>query len=198
MFRILRIVPFYAPAYGYGGPVVHTVNISKQQAALGHDVRIFTTNIFSHKLISNKLPKFEVIDKVKVHRFPIRYRLGQSHYFVTPTLPFSFFKYNYDLIHVHSFRTFQNDVATLVSKIRKKPLIFTAHGTLRSMYLLNLFDGKKREENRMKFYDLIYKKFFIKNVDRFIVHSQHEKIWALNFNVPEEKIRVIPHGINLV
>ena len=197
MLRILRVVPFYAPAYGYGGPVVHTVNISKQQAALGHDVRVFTTNILTHDLISKELPKFEVIDNVKIHRFPIKYRLGQSHYFLTPTLPFAFFKYQYDLIHVHSLRTFQNFVATTISRLRKKPLVFTAHGTLRSMYLLDLFDQKKKESSRMKLYDLFFKKSFLKAVDRFIVHSNHEKMWTLRFNVPEEKIRVIPHGINL-
>ena len=197
MLRILRVVPFYAPAYGYGGPVVHSVNISKQQAALGHDVRVFTTNILKHDLISKELPKFEVIDNIKIHRFPIRYRLGQSHYFITPTLPFAFFKYQYDLIHVHSLRTFQNNVATIISKLRNKPFVFTAHGTLRSMYLLELFNNKKNEANRMRFYDLFFKKFFLNVVDRVIVHSKHEKLWTLKFNVPEEKIRVIPHGINL-
>ena len=197
MLRILRVVPFYAPAYAYGGPVVHSVNISRQQAALGYDVRIFTTNILTHEVISKELPKFEVIDKVKIHRFPIRYRIGLSHYFITPTLPFAFFKYQYDLIHMHSLRTFQTNVATLISRIRHKPLVFTAHGTLRSMYLLDLFNQKKKESSRMKRYDRFLKNFLLKTVDRFIVHSKHEKMWTLKFDVPEEKIRVIPHGINL-
>ena len=196
MLRILRVVPFYAPAYGYGGPVVHTVNISKQQTALGHDVRVFTTNILTHDLISKELPKFEVIDGVKIHRFPIKYRLGQSHYFITPSLPFAFFKYHYDLIHVHSLRTFQNNIATIVSRLRSKPLVFTAHGTLRNMYLLNLFKSKMKETKRMKNYDKLFKRFFLKSVDRVIVHSEHEKKWTLKFDVPEEIVRVIPHGIN--
>ncbi len=197
MHRILRVVPFYAPAYGYGGPVVHSVNISKQQAALGYDVRVFTTNVLTHDMISKELPNFEVIDNVKIHRFPIKYRLGESHYFITPTLPFAFFKYHYDLIHVHSLRTFQNNVATIISRLRNKPFVFTAHGTLRSMYLLDLFNHRKKESSRMKLFDTIFKKSFLKAIDRFIVHSKHEKMWTLKFNVPEEKIRVIPHGINL-
>ena len=197
MLRILRVVPFYAPAYGYGGPVVHSVNLSKQQAALGYDVRVFTTNILTHDLISKELPKFEVRDGVKIHRFPIKYRLGQSHYFITPTLPFAFFKYQFDLIHVHSLRTFQNNAATIISRIRNKPFVFTAHGTLRSMYLLDLFNLKKKESSRMKIYDRFFKKSLLKTADRFIVHSKHEKMWTLKFNVPEDKIRVIPHGINL-
>ena len=197
MLRILRVTPFYAPAYGYGGPVVHTVNISKQQAILGHDVRVFTSNILTHEIISKELPKFEIIDNVKIHRFPIKFRLGQSHYFITPSLPFAFFKYRYDLIHVHSLRTFQTNVATIISRLKNKPCVFTAHGTLRSMYLLDLFNNRKKESGKMKLFDTIFKKSFLKAIDRFIVHSKHEKKWTLKFNVPEEKIRVIPHGINL-
>ncbi len=197
MLKILRTVPFFAPAFGYGGPVVHTYNVSKIQAQLGYDVRVFTTNILTHKSISRNLPKFEIMEGVKIHRFPIKYRLGDSHYFVTPQLPLNFFKYDHDIIHSHSFRTFQTDISTLFAGIRRKPFVFTAHGTLRKMYLLNLFKDKIKGANRMKFYDKIFKNFFLNIVDRIIVHSEHEKLWTLNFNVPAEKIRVIPHGVNI-
>ena len=197
MVKILRTVPFYAPAFGYGGPVVHTYNVSKIQASMGYDVRVFTTNILTHKSKSDTLPKFELMDEVKVHRFPIKYRLGDSHYFITPQLPIGFLNYDYDLIHSHSFRTFQTDISTLFAKLRKKPFVFTAHGTLRKMYLLNLFKDKNKGAMRMKVYDKILKHFFLNVVDRVIVHSEHEKKWSLNFNVPEEKIRVIPHGVDI-
>ena len=197
MLKILRTVPFFAPAYGYGGPVVHTLNVSKIQASLGYDVRIFTSNILTNDIISKNLPKFEIINGIKIHRFPISIRLGRSHYFITPQLQSAFLKYNYDIIHSHSYRTFQTDVATLNAKFKRKPFVFTAHGTLRKMYQLNLFLGKKKETNRMKLHDLFFKNFFINTVDKVIVHSKHEKSWTLNFNIPEEKIRIIPHGINL-
>ncbi len=197
MLRILRVVPFYAPAYGYGGPVVHSVNISKQQAALGHDVRVFTTNILNHDLISKELPKFEVIDNVKIHRFPIRYRLGQSHFFITPSLLSGFFKYDYDILHVHSYRTFQTIIATMINGHKKKPFVFSAHGTLRNMYLLRLFLTKSKEANRMRYFDYAFKNIFLKTINRVIVNSKHEKWWTLKFDVPEEKIRIIPHGVNV-
>jgi len=197
MLRILRTVPFFAPAFGYGGPVVHSLNISRIQASLGYDVRIFTSNILTNDVISKNLLRYEILDGVKIHRFPIKYRLGQSHYFITPNLPFGFIKYDYDLIHSHSYRTFQTDISTVFSKLKKKPFVFTAHGTLREMFLLKLFTGKDKGAKKMKFHDNIFKKFFLNVVDRVIVHSQHEKLWTLKFNIPEEKIRVIPHGVNI-
>ena len=65
MLRILRTVPFFAPAYGYGGPVIHTLNISKIQALMGYDVRVFASNILTNDVISRELPKFEIVNGVK-------------------------------------------------------------------------------------------------------------------------------------
>jgi len=197
MLRILRTVPFFVPAYSYGGPVVHTYNISRIQASLGYDVRVFTSNILTHDIISNTLPKYEELENIKIHRFPIKYRLGESHYFIPPKLPFNFFKYDYDIIHSHSYRTFYTDVATIISKIKKKPFVFTTHGTLRDMTLIDLSKDKIKEAKRMKLHDLMLHKFFTNTVDRIIVHSDYEKIWTIRNNVPEEKIRVIPHGVNV-
>ena len=126
MLKILRTVPFFAPAFGYGGPVVHTLNISKIQVSLGYDVRVFTSNILTNDIISKNLLKYEILNGVKVHRFPIKYRLGNSHYFITPSIASGFIKYDYDIIHSHSFRTFQTDMSIIFSILKKKPFVFTA------------------------------------------------------------------------
>lgn len=197
MPRILRVVPFFPPAFGHGGPVVHSFNISKAQIKLGHQVRVFTTNISNYRIASKELPKFEILDNIYIHRFPIFFRLGKSHYFITPSLVSGFLKYEYDILHVHSYRTFQTNIATIINKFNKKPFIFTAHGTLRNMYLLRLFLTKSKQGSRMRYFDYIFKKTFLKTVNRVIVHSKHEKWWTLKFNVPEEMIRIVPHGINI-
>ncbi len=197
MLKVLKVIPFFAPAYGYGGPVIQSFNISKIQAALGYDVRVLTTNILNNDIISKELPKFEVMDGIKVHRYPIRYRLGQSHYLITPKLPKGFLKYDYDLIHSCSFRTFQTDMATLFSKLKKKPFVFTAQGTTRNITLFNWLVNKKKEANRIKYHDVFLKKFFINTVDRVIVHSKYEKFWTVKNGIPESKIRVIPAGVNI-
>lgn len=197
MLKILRTIPFFSPAFGFGGPVIHSLNISKIQASLGYDVRVFTSNILTNDLISKDLPRYEVLDDVKIHRFPIKYRLGNSHYFITPSIISGFLKYNYDIIHSHSFRTFQTDISIIYSKLKRKPFVFTAHGTLRNISLFNWLVNKKKESKRVKLYDLMLKKIFINTVDRVIVHSEYEKFWTLKNNIPEDIIRVIPHGINL-
>lgn len=197
MLKILRTIPYFAPAFGFGGPVIHALNVSKIQASLGYNVRIFTTNILTDEKISKYIPKFEILDGVKIHRFPIRYRLGKTFYFITPKLPIEFFKYDYDIIHSHTFRAFQTDISSIISKLKKKPFVFTAHGTLRNITMFNWLVNKKKETNRIKFYDFFSKKLLLHVVDRIIVHSNYEKLWTLQNNVPEKIIRVIPHGVNI-
>lgn len=197
MLKILRTVPFFAPAFGFGGPVIHTLNVSKIQVSLGYNVRIFTTNILTNEIISKDLPKYEIINGIEIHRFPIKYRIRNSHYFITPSLLAGFLKYDYDIIHSHSYRTFQTDLSLIFSKLKKKPFVFTAHGTLRNLPLFNWLINKRKESKRVNLYDLFFKNAFNKVVDRVIVHSEYEKFWTMKNNIPEKKIRVIPHGINL-
>ena len=197
MLKILRTIPFYDPAFGYGGPVVHSMNVSKIQVSLGYDVRIFTSNILTNEKISRELPKYEIKNGVKIHRFSIKYRLGKSHYFITPEIIPNFLKYNFDIIHSHSFRTFQTDVSTYISKLRKKPFVFTAHGTLRDVTQFNWLTDKKKESLRVKLYDSFFKNAFINNVDQIIVHSNYEKFWTLKNGFPAKLITIIPHGVNL-
>lgn len=197
MLKILRTVPYFAPAFGFGGPVVHSLNISKIQVSLGYDIRVFTSNILTNEIISKDLQKYEVLDGIKIHRFPIQYRLGQSQYFITPKIIRGFLRYDYDLIHSHSFRSFQTDISTIVSKLKKKPLVFTAHGTLRDITQFSWLDNKKKEVNRIKLYDFFSKKIFQNEVDRIIVHSKYEKLLTIKNDISERKIRVIPHGVNV-
>ncbi len=194
--KILRIVPFFYPAFGYGGPIIHTYNLSKIQVQLGFDVRVFTTNIFKHNLASNALPRYEKIFGVKVHRYPINLKIKGTHFWITPAIISNGLKYDYDLIHAHTYRTFQTDVACFLSKIKKKPFILTAHGNMRDLTRLRILKGTSSSK-LIQFYDKIIKKFTINLPDRVIVHSNYEAIWTIKLGVKEEKIRIVPHGVDI-
>ena len=42
--RILRVLPFFEPATGFGGSVSHAAAVSERLAAWGHRVRVLTTD----------------------------------------------------------------------------------------------------------------------------------------------------------
>jgi len=195
-FKILRIVPFFYPAFGYGGPITHTFNISKIQAKLGYDVRVFTTNIFKHDLVSNALPRYENIFGVKVHRYPIKFKIKGTHYWITPAVISNGLKYDYDLIHAHTYRTFQTDIASFLSKIRNKPFILTAHGNMRDLTRLQILRGKPSSK-LIRLYDKFMKNFTINAPDIVIVHSNYEAIWTREIGVKAKKLRIVPHGVDI-
>src|SRR5262245_45928758 len=43
--KILHVVPSYLPATRYGGPIRSVHGLARAQAARGHDVKVFTTNV---------------------------------------------------------------------------------------------------------------------------------------------------------
>ncbi len=194
--KILRIVPFFYPAFGYGGPVIHSYNISKIQAQLGYDVNVFTTNIIKHNLISNTLPRYEIVQGIKIHRFPIRFKIKNSHYWITPSMIPNILKSNSDLIHAHTFRTFQTDIASFLSKIKRKPFIITAHGNMRDLTELAILKGTSSSK-LIKIHDKFVKSLCISAADKIIVHSKYEAYWTKRIGINEDKIEVIPHGVDV-
>jgi glycogen synthase len=42
--RILQVVPYFPPAYAFGGPVKATYQISRELIKRGHEVVVYTTD----------------------------------------------------------------------------------------------------------------------------------------------------------
>ena len=93
-------------------------------------------------------------------------------------------KFQFDLIHAHSLLP-DGFAGTLVRKKIGVPLIVTIHG---SDLLIYPYRNKKIFSHSLK---------VLNNTSRIITVSYHLKNKCYNeFNVPEEKIKVIPNGFN--
>jgi len=53
--EILQVVPYFPPAYTFGGPVKVVYEISRELAKRGHDVTVYTTDVkdFNSRLETN-------------------------------------------------------------------------------------------------------------------------------------------------
>ena len=67
--RILHVTPTYLPAVRYGGPIRSVHGLAKAQAARGHDVEVFTTNVDGPGVSPVPLDEAVAIDGVKVRYF---------------------------------------------------------------------------------------------------------------------------------
>ncbi|MBI3764837.1 MAG: glycosyltransferase, partial [Chloroflexi bacterium] len=65
--RILHIIPYFYPAWAYGGTCRAAWELSRALVRKGHDVVVFTTDALD--ATSRARPVFEVVDGVEIHRF---------------------------------------------------------------------------------------------------------------------------------
>ncbi len=176
--KIAQVCPRFYP--DIGGVETHVYEISKRLAKK-FGVEVLTTDP------SGKLPKIENIEGVTVRRFK-SLAPGDAYYF-----SLDLYRYlkkrstEYDLIHAHNYHAFPALFAALSKKDNK--FIFTPHYHAHGhSFFRNLLH---------KPYKTFGKKIFRK-ADAVICVSNYEKCLVLeNFSVDENKIHVIPNGINL-
>jgi len=99
-----------------------------------------------------------------------------------------------DIIHSHSYRSFQTDAGWLVSMFRRKPFMLNTHGSLlQYKYILK----DKLVQLPYKIYDSVTIESALRRADVVVVSSKNEYREALEFGIDKKKIHVIPAGIDI-
>src|SRR5712692_10746131 len=143
--RILQVTPYFAPAWGYGGPPVTVYHLSKALAERGHKVTILTTDAFSQ---TQRLEAEGGFDGLEVHHFRnLSNYLAWKHQLFLPFGTRSFFRKHrssFDIVHIHMYRTLQGLAAKSYAERCGIPYVFSAHGTLprivRMKFAKSIFD----------------------------------------------------------
>ena len=186
--QILQVLPYFYPAFAFGGPVPVVYNLSRELARRGHEVSVYTTNALDRKR-SLKLEE----DLRCMDGFYVRY-------FKNIVRPYSFFFSpdiiriakreipKFDSIHLHGYRTFQNIVIAHYAKKHGVPYVLQAHGTL----------PRIRVKQRLKWiYDVFFGYRLLRDASKVIALSQVEAEQYRDMGVPGDKIAIIPNGIDL-
>lgn len=176
-FKIAQVCPRYHPYIG--GVETHVKEIS-ERLAKNIKVEVLTTDP------RGDLPPYEEVNGVVVRRFK-SWAPNESYYF-SMDLP-RFLNNNageYEIIHAHSYHAFP---ALYASRNRgKTTFIFTPH-----------YHGEGHTLLRSLLH-IPYQIFgagIFRNAEKTIAVSEYEKKLILeNFNINENKIEVIPNGIN--
>ena len=114
--RILQVIPFFTPVMG--GSVISTYNLSKNLAERGHVVTIYTTG-FKHN--ENYIKSLEGVRVVPFHCIV---NIGMMLF--SPSMKWRLKKEikNYDIVHMHNFRSYQNIIARYYARKYKIPYIY--------------------------------------------------------------------------
>jgi len=188
--RILQIVYFFPSLLNLADGVVHAAyQISSELVKRGHEVVVYTSNaldVQSHARLSETRSIAEV-NGISVHYFP--FILKQGTFAVTPSIIPALQKNlnKFDVVHVHSCMSFQSFLTSIFAKRNKVPYVLQAHGSV----------PQSQERFLKSIYDGLFSFQMLRNASKVIALSQREAQQYKDVGVPEEKIEIIPNGIDM-
>lgn len=173
--RILQVSVGYSPPLG--GIAEHVKNIS-ERLARKHEVTVFTHNY------RGLLPKEEKIHGVLVRRF--RSFSPYAAYHFSPTMIRELRKSEFDIVHGHGYHAL--------------PLYFSRYAKRKRFVVTTHYHGHGHTAFRdflLRLYKPFGKRIFAE-ADAIISVSNYEKeLLIKDFGLDEDKIWLIPNGINL-
>ena len=187
--KILQVCPKFHHSVASGSTKV-AYCITKELAERGHSVTMYTSDMRDkYTKMDNGV---EEINGVKVHRFR---SIGtivtrEMKIFVTPTIIASLKNQarSFDIIHMHEYRSFQNVIVHHYARKYGVPYVLQAHGSLPRIIA----------KQRLKLiYDVLFGYKLLRDASKVIALNQAEVEQYRSKGVRDEKIEIIPNGIDL-
>ena len=188
--KILHVCGAFYPCFESGGVVRSVYEISKELVKKGHEVTVYTTDGCSKRLnVKNNCPVD--VEGTKTYYFRnISNTLRWKYKLYTPYyLPFIARKEikNFDVIHLHEYRTFLNIVVGYYARKYKIPYILQPRGSF----------PRFTKCFQKKIFDFLFGYKIIKNSCKIIASSkieseQYDKVFS-----SDKEIVYVPNGINL-
>jgi len=189
--KILQVISSFPPAYAYGGPVRVAYEISKKLVEKGHEVTVYTTDVYdAHSRLKYKNPMW--MDGIEVYHFRnINNGLAHKNLPIAPTMALALNKNirKFDIIHIHEYRTFQAILAHHYAKKYRVPYVLQPRGSL----------PRISKSKQKKLFDVLFGWAIIKDASKIIASSKLEsdQYWDVFPDLEGEKIVHIPNGIDL-
>ncbi|CAN5269047.1 hypothetical protein BH10PAT2_BH10PAT2_0280 [soil metagenome] len=191
--KILQIVPYFYPAWSYGGPAKLVYDTCEYFVTQGHQVIVFTSDAYDE---NSRMPEeLRVKKEVGFSVFYFRNIFNEITYkyniFCTPRLFFQSLLVvpNIDVIHLHDFYTPHNLWLGLLAKVFSKPYVLSVHGCLETARVAQRSLFKK-------FFLQLGGTWLLRNASKVIASSDNEIDAYLEYGVKKENIILLGHGVN--
>jgi len=178
--RILQVTPYFHPYVG--GQERYVRSLSRALVSRGHTVEVFTSNF-------PKSEESETIDGIQVRRFDFLCRPLNNP--ISPIILFELIRRHrdFDVIHCHNEHAAMSQYCALTKSYSKLPLIITCHGQLK-------FDQPAKDLFE-RTYSRTLGAMLLKKADKVITISNSDREYIHTFDVPLERIKVIPNGVDV-
>lgn len=187
--RILHIIPYFNPAWAYGGSVRVASELVAQLTRRGHDLAVFTTDTLDAK---NRLPAGEhLVEGARVVRFRnLSNRLAWNRLFIPPGFAWQLGQRlrRFDVIHLHEYRSLQNAFALGGLLRYRLPYVVMPHGSL---------PAELGRTGIKHVYDALYGRRMLENAARLHALTEMEREQYHALGLPTERTVIIPNGIDV-
>jgi glycosyltransferase involved in cell wall biosynthesis len=176
------VIPYFTPRRG--GDVNVCFNLSRELAKCGHEIVIITTSFEFDEEFADSIAKEGVQVITSEHMANIAlfiYSPGIKH-LIEDEIPPS------DIVHMHTFRSYQNIVICKYAKKKAIPYVIQAHGSLPQG------PSKKLLKN---IYDRIWGYNLLENATAVFALSGREQRQHAEMGVEQSKILKVPNGLNI-
>ena len=176
--NILQVIPYFA--FTRGGDVNVCYNITRQFTRMGHNVTILTTTFDYNKEDTDDIDNLTMV--------PIEYKFNLALFIYSPKMNEWLRKNirNYDIIHLHELRSYQNNIIIRYAKKYNIPYILQPHAST----------PKHVNKSVIKnVYDAMYGNRIMQNATTTIAVSEEEAYYDRQMKARD--VQVIYNGMNL-
>ena len=189
--KILHVTNTFYPAWAYGGIAQVAYHLCKRLVKRGHDVTVFTTDVYNESSRIKYKDNPDIVDGIKIYRFRnISNWLAWKRY-PTPLslVPIAKRKIKeFDVIHIHGSRSPIDVPIYHYAKKYNIPYILQAHGSLPRIV---------EKQKLKKLYDIFFGYKILRKASKVIALTSTEAEQYKKVGVDEDKIEIVPNGIDL-
>jgi glycosyltransferase involved in cell wall biosynthesis len=186
--KILHVIPYFYPAWRFGGSIKVAYDVSRKLVERGHSVTVYTTDILDEKTRVDDL--YRNVEGVNVYYFKnLSLKAANRRMYFAPSLisAVSDNADSFDIVHIHGNRTTLTPILHYFLKKTSVPYVVQAHGGLPNL----------SRQRLKKLYDLFFGYNLLKDASKVIALTSVEAKQFESMGVPKSKIAIVPNGIDL-
>lgn len=180
--NILHVIPYLCPKQG--GEVAMCTSLAEQCLQRGHTITIATTD---HGYDG---PYLKSLEERGIKVLPFHCTVNVRDFLISPQMKrwFDTAVTDFDLIHIHAFRSYQCVVAYQYATKYGIPYVLQAHGSVLPFFQKHLLK---------KTYDLVWGRSVLRDASSLIAINEMEKRQYLEMGVDPEQITIIPNALDM-
>jgi len=187
--NILQVYQVFNPNVASGAAKV-AYNISRFLVKRGHKVVFYSSNM--EDWLTRGISGDFIVNGVVIRKFKTLWPILSTKFKIYFTPQLGIVSGNeikeFDVIHLHGYISFQCIVVSHYSRKYGVPYVLQAHGSLPRIGAWRILKW---------FYEIFFGRKLLKNAAKVIALNQVEAEQYRAMGVPEEKIAIIPNGIDL-